>query len=40
VPALHPYRAMWPYLRRVDIATESGGLRLGVVFTMTGGIDA
>jgi hypothetical protein len=40
VPALRSLRTVWPHVRRVEVATEREGVRLRVVFTVTGGIDA
>jgi hypothetical protein len=40
VPALHSLRTVWPHVRRVEVATEPEGVRLRVVFTVTGAIDA
>ena len=40
VPALHALRSVWPHVRRVEVATEREVVRLRVVFTVTGDIDA
>jgi hypothetical protein len=40
VPALRSLHDIWPYLRRVELATEPNGVRLDFVFIVTGGIDA
>jgi hypothetical protein len=40
VPALERFRPIWPYLRRVAVATERGGLRLHFEFIVTEVSDA
>ena len=40
VPAMQSVRAVWPYVRRVELATEPNGVRLHFVFIVTEGIDA
>jgi hypothetical protein len=40
VPALQSLRTVWPHVRSVEVATEREGVRLRVVFTVTGVIDA
>ncbi len=35
VPALRPMRALWEHLRRAELATEPGIVRVGFLFAMT-----
>jgi hypothetical protein len=40
VPALESLRAVWPSVRRVELATEREGVRMRVVFIVSEGVDA
>jgi hypothetical protein len=40
VPALQSWRAVWPHVRSVEVATEREGVRLRVVLTVTEVTDA
>jgi hypothetical protein len=40
VPALDALRPLWPFVRRMELATERGGVRLRFEFIVTGGSDA
>ena len=40
VPALESFRPIWPYVRRIDVSTERGVLRLHFELIVTGESDA
>jgi hypothetical protein len=40
VPALEPFRPIWPYVRRIEVTTERGRLRLHFELIVTGVSDA